>query len=523
MLVFTHQFADSRVREKDITATGDVGESPYPPPRPPVSPIPPERTAKFSEGSNIRPPAVLEHSAPSAAQSQVPKSTKQLVAQNRTGLEELARRLYNISREPKTPQESAVDMVQYTGQLFKISSLLQTLSDAQSNQQYADSFYRVSWDFNMIVQSIHSTLDVALNMIRPNQWWIYDALISHFQDVEMAPFALRLQWYYNMIEGLLDQLEGYDMNDALMRNKSKLKQLYAIQTERSPNSRDNRRYHSPPSEQQQSSYLSDRRYAPGITINKTTSPRVRRYDGNNGAVARDENSVARDRRSDVQRAPVVNRDVRPVLQYRALSHLDQGDSPVQPLPIVVPPRRRQSVDSDENVDQPLVRRHTPPHRNIRRIITAPRSPRPRPRRPTRSDSSNESDAGHRLEESAVQEDELDDTELKNKWLVLYTGGAVASHGTPPIPYSQSPLPDPQPPVPDYRSPVYYSSEVCTPIASDVFVKRLTLAAGKRQYRRHIHFRSRRQRRTRTRTSSSTTRTRARNTSMPTPMKASVHT
>jgi hypothetical protein len=126
-------------------------------------------------------------------------------------------------------QRNLTDITSAIGELYRLSTILQQLRSAFDAPQYADRLYRISSDAALVTNSAQLTLNVALGMVGraspATQWMVWDDLSHRLQDVERVSLSMRLKWYYNFTEGLLDQLEGYPFDATLARIKASIHAL----------------------------------------------------------------------------------------------------------------------------------------------------------------------------------------------------------------------------------------------------------------------------------------------------------
>jgi len=126
-------------------------------------------------------------------------------------------------------QRNLTDITSAIGELYRLSTILQQLRSAFDAPQHADRLYRISADAALVVNSAQLTLSVALGMVGraspATHWMVWDDLSHRLQDVERVPLSMRLKWYYNFTEGLLDQLEGYPFDATLARIKASIHAL----------------------------------------------------------------------------------------------------------------------------------------------------------------------------------------------------------------------------------------------------------------------------------------------------------
>lgn len=141
----------------------------------------------------------------------------------------------------EVPRDAARDVTDITGaigELYRISTILRQLRDAFEAPRYEDRIYRIQSDVRLVYRSAQRTLTTALGMVgRANdmsQWMIWDDLDHRMRVVERAALLVRLRWYYNLTQGLLDQLEGYPFDETLARIKGKLQGLLERQQEEPP-------------------------------------------------------------------------------------------------------------------------------------------------------------------------------------------------------------------------------------------------------------------------------------------------
>ena len=126
-------------------------------------------------------------------------------------------------------QRNLTDITSAIGELYRLSTILQQLRSAFDAPHHADRLYRISSDAALVANSAQLTLSVALGMVGraspATQWMVWDDLSHRLQDVERVPLSMRLKWYYNFTEGLLDQLEGYPFDATLARIKASIHAL----------------------------------------------------------------------------------------------------------------------------------------------------------------------------------------------------------------------------------------------------------------------------------------------------------
>jgi hypothetical protein len=139
---------------------------------------------------------------------------------------------------PRDAQRNLTDITSAIGELYRLSTIFQQLRTALDAPQYADRLYRISSDAALVANSAQLTLSVALGMVGraspATQWMVWDDLSHRLQDVERVPLSMRLKWYYNFTEGLLDQLEGYPFDATLARIKASIQALSQQQGPESP-------------------------------------------------------------------------------------------------------------------------------------------------------------------------------------------------------------------------------------------------------------------------------------------------
>jgi hypothetical protein len=144
--------------------------------------------------------------------------------------EDFACVLQNLrDEEPRDAQQTLIDITSAIGELYRLSSVLRELYIAFDAPQYVDRLYRIMTDAALVVNSARLTLNGALSMVgraSPATNWMVWADLSHkLQNVERVPLLMRLKWYHSLTQGLLDVLEGYPFNDALLRIKSSIQRL----------------------------------------------------------------------------------------------------------------------------------------------------------------------------------------------------------------------------------------------------------------------------------------------------------
>ena len=126
-------------------------------------------------------------------------------------------------------QRNLTDITSAIGELYRLSTIFRQLRSAFDAPQYADRLYRISADAALVVNSAQLTLSVALGMVGraspATHWMVWDDLSHRLQNVERVPLSMRLKWYYNFTEGLLDQLEGYPFDATLARIKASIHAL----------------------------------------------------------------------------------------------------------------------------------------------------------------------------------------------------------------------------------------------------------------------------------------------------------
>jgi hypothetical protein len=126
-------------------------------------------------------------------------------------------------------QRNLTDITSAIGELYRLSTIFRQLRSAFDAPQYADRLYRIESDAALVANSAQLTLGVALGMVGraspATQWMVWEDLSHRLQDVEGVPLSMRLKWYHNLTEGLLDQLEGYAFDATLARTKASVQAL----------------------------------------------------------------------------------------------------------------------------------------------------------------------------------------------------------------------------------------------------------------------------------------------------------
>lgn len=134
---------------------------------------------------------------------------------------------------PRDARRDLTDITGAIGELYRLSTVLQQLREAFEASQYADRLYRIQSDAGLICRSAQRSINLALGMVgrasEATQWMVWDDLAHRMGEVERVPLLLRLRWYYSFTEGLLDQLEGYALNETLTRIKGNLQGLEQLQ------------------------------------------------------------------------------------------------------------------------------------------------------------------------------------------------------------------------------------------------------------------------------------------------------
>lgn len=139
---------------------------------------------------------------------------------------------------PRDAQRDVTDITGAIGELYRLSTILRQLRDAFEASRYEDRIYRIGPDARLVCRSAQRTLSTALGMVGRasdfSQWMVWDDLDHRMRVMERAALLVRLRWYYNLTQGLLDQLEGYAFDDTLKRIKDKVQKLLERQQEDSP-------------------------------------------------------------------------------------------------------------------------------------------------------------------------------------------------------------------------------------------------------------------------------------------------
>lgn len=135
-------------------------------------------------------------------------------------------------------RDASRDVTDITGaiaELYRISTVLRQLRDALEAPRYENRIYRIQPEVRLVCRSAHCTFRTALDMFgRANdmsQWMVWDDIDHRMRIVEHASLFVRLRWYSNLTQGLLDQLDGYPPDESLTRIKGKLQELFERQQE----------------------------------------------------------------------------------------------------------------------------------------------------------------------------------------------------------------------------------------------------------------------------------------------------
>jgi hypothetical protein len=126
-------------------------------------------------------------------------------------------------------QRNLTDITSAIGELYRLSTIVQQLRFAFDAPQYADRLYRVVDDAAIVTRSAQLTLNVALRMVgrasSATRWMVWEDLGHRLENVEQVSLSMRLRWYYDFSQGLLEQLEGYPFDATLTRIKASLQAL----------------------------------------------------------------------------------------------------------------------------------------------------------------------------------------------------------------------------------------------------------------------------------------------------------
>lgn len=123
--------------------------------------------------------------------------------------EEVASALQQL-REPSS--SDAVSITEAVGNLFGVSTVLQRLASVQDSPRYEHSLHRIQRDTRLVYRSLRYTLEVALLVIRHSresaQSMVWGDLVHRMSVMERVGFSERLGWYRELIQALLNQLDG---------------------------------------------------------------------------------------------------------------------------------------------------------------------------------------------------------------------------------------------------------------------------------------------------------------------------
>lgn len=113
-------------------------------------------------------------------------------------------------REPTSANASSI--TEAVSNLFGVSTVLQRLAQTQSSSQYEYSLHRIQRDVQLVYRSLRLTLDVALDVIRHSresaQSMVWGDLSHRLSGTERVGLSERLRWYQNLVQSLLNQLDG---------------------------------------------------------------------------------------------------------------------------------------------------------------------------------------------------------------------------------------------------------------------------------------------------------------------------
>lgn len=123
--------------------------------------------------------------------------------------EDVASALQHL-REPTS--SDAASITEAVGNLFGVSTVLQRLASVQDNPRYEHSLHRIQRDTRLVYRSLRYTLEVALVVIRHSresaQSMVWGDLVHRMSGMERVGFSERLRWYRDLIQALLNQLDG---------------------------------------------------------------------------------------------------------------------------------------------------------------------------------------------------------------------------------------------------------------------------------------------------------------------------
>jgi hypothetical protein len=130
---------------------------------------------------------------------------------------------------PRDARRDVTDITGAIGELYRLSNVLQQLRDVYESPRYEHRLDRIQNDAGLVCRSAQRSMDLALGMVglasEVTQWMVWDDLAYRMGTVERMPLLTRLKCYYSFTQGLLDQLEGYQLDGTLVRIKENLRGL----------------------------------------------------------------------------------------------------------------------------------------------------------------------------------------------------------------------------------------------------------------------------------------------------------
>lgn len=144
--------------------------------------------------------------------------------------EDVAAGLHNF--RDRLPRYATV-VTAVLGELFAISALLREIDQAQQDQHYAPSFYRIRDDIGLLIPSLQLTLDKAFTMFertsdRSHQV-AWEDLQYQMEQVEDLSLHDRLSCYHDFLRAQRDIIRGHQPPPSLRNMRSDLNTLCSAQ------------------------------------------------------------------------------------------------------------------------------------------------------------------------------------------------------------------------------------------------------------------------------------------------------
>jgi hypothetical protein len=141
--------------------------------------------------------------------------------------QDLASTLRNLRDDvPLSARRGVTDITCAIGELYRLRNILQEMRNVYEAPRYKHRLYRIQTDTGLLCHSAQRSMDLAREIVehasKVNKWMFWDDLAHRMGNVERMPLLTRLGCYHILTQGLLDQLEGYQVDETFVRVKDNL-------------------------------------------------------------------------------------------------------------------------------------------------------------------------------------------------------------------------------------------------------------------------------------------------------------